>query len=154
MTPVVRVALLLMLLLLGCGHSNPGSLEGAWQSNRDLTLLEFREARSWTPEQWTKLSSPDFFGQMLYVFHGNHVIVVFDGECSPPSSFVIDSTSSQIRLPSSGPDKSDITLTLEGDRLFVPVSLLRGSFRETFTPTELDQATRRHPCVAEFLETS
>jgi hypothetical protein len=150
----MRVAVSFLLFLVGCNQLAAGHLEGAWQSNRDLTLHEFREARSWTPEQWGKLSSPDFFGHMLYVFHRNNVIVVFDGQCSPPSAFEIDSSLSQIRLHGAGPEGATVTLTLEEDRLYVPVSMLRGGLRETFTRTELGLAIQRHPCVGEFVVAS
>jgi hypothetical protein len=94
----MRVTVSFMLLLLGCGHPTRGPLEGAWLSNRDLTLYELREARNWTPEQWQKLSSPEFFGHMLYVFHGGHAITVFDALSRSPW-MAIGSTS---RSPFSG----------------------------------------------------
>jgi hypothetical protein len=147
----MRVVIIFMLLLLGCSDPAPGPLEGAWKSDRDLTLDAFRAGQSWTPEQWQKLSSPDLFGHLLYVFHRDSVITVFDGECSAPSSFEMDSASTQIRLSGTDSDGHTATLTLEGGRLYVPVLLLRGGLRETFTRTDLAPVVRRHACVGEFL---
>jgi hypothetical protein len=91
---------------------------------------------------------------MIYVFKLNHVIVVFDGECSAPSSFEINSSLSQIHLRGVGPDKDTVTLTLDEDRLYVPVSIVGDGVRETFTRTGLEFVIQRHPCVGEFVAAS
>lgn len=149
----MRRATALLLLVLGCGLPRVNALDGAWQSNRDLTLQEFRAKRSWTPEQWETLASQDMFGHMVYVFQGNQAIVVFDDLCSARSSFEKNSSASQILFPGTDPDEPPVAITREDDRLYVPVSLLRGGLRETFIRTELDLVVQRHPCVGDFVST-
>ena len=141
----MRAAIVALLGLFTCGHASV-SAEGAWQSDRDLTLAEFRQARKFTPEQWRLLSSPQFFGHMVYVLHGGSAVTVYDGECSAPTSYTVDAASKQIRF--SG---SDDAATLAGDRLHVPVSSLPGHLRETFTRVDLAAVVRRHPCLRELV---
>lgn len=144
----MRTLVAALVGLFTCGQPPFESLDGAWQSNRDITLAEFRQARSFTPEQWRLLSSPEFFGHMVYVFHGGSLVTVYEGECSAPLPYEADAASKQIHLPGSdGP----VTVTLDGDRLHVPVSLLPGRLRETFTRVDLAAVVRRHPCLREVV---
>jgi hypothetical protein len=143
----MRSVLVALLGLFTCGQ--PGFLpEGAWQSDRDLTLAEFRQARSFTPEQWRLLSSPEFFGHLVYVLHGGTVVTVYDGECSAPMSYSLDAPSRQVRF--SGPEVL-VVATLEGDQMHVPIPRIPGRLRETFSRVDLDAVVRRHPCLLELV---
>ena len=126
-------------------------LDGAWQSDRDLTLEELQREKTFSPQQWQLLSSPEFFGHMLYVFHRGSAITVFDGECSAPISYEVDTVSAKVRLASTGSNASAASLSLDRRRLHVPITLLPGGHRETFTRVDLEVARNRHPCVRAFL---
>jgi hypothetical protein len=55
---------LLLTVMKACSGPVTGGLEGAWQSNRDLTLAELRQAQSFTPDQRRALSDPTLFGHI------------------------------------------------------------------------------------------
>jgi hypothetical protein len=147
----MRAILLLLLTLAGCPTSK--APEGAWQSNRDLTLAEFRGARSFSQEQWKLLSAPTFFGHMIYVFSHDSVVTVYDGECSEPMRYEMDASHARIRLLGA-PSDANPELTLESDRLYVPVAIAGGKLRETFTPVDLQTAIQRYPCIRKALDLS
>ena len=144
----MRAILVALLGLLPCAQSTPSPIEGAWQSNRSLTLAEFREARSFTAEQWKLLSSPQFFGHMIYVFSDHAVITVYDGKCSEPMRYELDG-GTRIVLRDSGPNGETAILAFDGEHLRVPVSGLSGNLRETFTRVDLAGAARQNPCIRE-----
>src|SRR5262249_35015764 len=147
----MRAVFLLLLTLAGCPASK--APEGAWQSNRELTLAEFRGARSFSQEQWKLLSAPTFFGHMIYVFSSDSVVTVYEGQCSEPMRYEMDATHTRIRLLGGDAD-ANADLTLESDRMYVPVAILGGSLRETFTPVELQTAVKRYPCIQRALDRS
>jgi hypothetical protein len=153
----MRVGILaLFLALAGCVQGRPTPVEGAWQSNRDLTLAELHEARKFTPEQWRFLSDPTFFGQMVHIYRGSSGITVFEGKCSPPNAFrILDSQPGSVKLRYFDEflgEERTTTLTVEGDRLYVPISMLEGQLRETFTRVPVEEVKQRHPCTRTFLE--
>jgi len=139
-------AVLCVVALVACGRGS--SVEGAWQSDREVTLGELRQA-NFTPEQWRFLSSPDVFGKLVYVFHHGSLVTVYDGECSEPEAYSVDRASGRVRLAS----EPGMPLTLEGGYLRAPIAQLPGK-RETFSRIDLDAAVRRHPCVGSFVRSA
>jgi len=155
----MRYGILIVVLALSAsawaqGRHTP--VEGAWQSNRDLTLAELREAREFTREQWQLLSDPAFFGHMVHVYRGSSGTTVFEGKCSPTASFeLVDPRPGSVGVryfDDSWGEERTIKLEVDGDRLYVPISLLGGHLRETFTRVPVEDVVSRHPCTREFLE--
>ncbi len=146
------LALVLVLVLGACAQTTP--LEGGWQSNRELTLAELRQSRTFTPEQLEKLSRPDFFGHMVQIYRGDQILTVFQGECSQPQKFEIlesDARSIAIRYfdEESGGER-ELRLDLDGERLYVPFSIAKTDLREVFTRVPLTDIAHRHPCTRAF----
>jgi hypothetical protein len=145
----MRTFVLAVLALLKCAHPFSGGPDGAWQSNRELTVSELRQVRGLSPQQLQLLSSPDFFGHMVYVFSHGAAITVYEGECSAPMHYQVDG--SQIRFTDGEAAARAIRLTLDGDRLRVPIASLPGRPSETFTPVDLAGVSRQNACVKVFV---
>ena len=143
---------LLLFLLGSCVHTTP--IEGAWLSNRELTLAEIRSARNLTPQQLQKLSDPGFFGHMVHVYRGNRMLTVFDGECSEPVSFeILDSDKRSVTIryfdEQAGAER-DLLLDVGDNKLYVPFSIADSDLREVFRQVPLEAISNRHPCIREF----
>lgn len=151
-TEMRRISILFPLLLLACEQSE-FPLNGAWISDRGRTLAEFRETREFSDEQWSVLSDPTLFGQMVQVFVGGRAFVVFDGSCGAIADIRILSRSGpKIEAELETRDGvSKATFYFEGDRLKIPVRVFGGDVQETFSRISLAAAIQRHTCVAELL---
>ena len=146
----MKSVIVALLGLLTCAAPSLTPPEGAWRSNRDITLAELRQERSFTPEQWRMLSSPELFGHMIYVLYRGSAITVYEGECSEPMTYEVDPAAGRIRFAASESDGS-VLVALDGDRIRVPISILPGRLSETFKRTDLGAVMDRHPCVKDFV---
>jgi hypothetical protein len=144
------------ILLASCSGSETYTIEGAWQSDRDLTLADLRESREFTEKQWAFLSDPAFFGSMVQVYRGESAVVVFDGQCSPVTTFeIVRSEENLVSIRFSDEffeEERTVDLTTAADRLYVPIALLEGDLRETFTRISPAEAARQYPCLRSFVE--
>ena len=145
----MRTFVLAVVALLKCANPFSSGLDGAWQSNREITVGDLRQVRGLSAEQLRLLSSPDFFGHMIYVFNHGSAITVYEGECSAPVHYEVDG--SQVRFTEGDAETRATHLTLDGDRLRVPITRLPGHPNETFTHIDLGNAVRQNACVRAFV---
>jgi hypothetical protein len=145
----MRSVVLALVALLKCANPFSSGLDGAWQSNQELTLSDLRQVRALTAEQFRQLESPDLFGHMIYVFSNGSAITVYEGECSAPMHYEVDG--SQIRFTDGDAATRATRLSLDGDRLHVPIARLPGRPNETFTHIDLAAAIRQNACVRAFV---
>jgi hypothetical protein len=129
-----RIVLALTALLVGCAPGLPDQLEGAWQSNRPLTLVELSKAKGLSEEQIRTLSAPEFFGDLTVIYEdGIETAILLDTEWK-----------ARYRIVEEGPDYLDVEswdslaaerVTLRyrfrGEHLLVPVQDL--GFHEVFS---------------------
>jgi hypothetical protein len=143
-------ALALAIGLAACG--SPGlPVEGAWRSNRDLTLAGLEQLGGLSGEQWDVLSSPGLFGHVVLVYRGDQSVTVLEGECGPTVPFeVLDAGADAVTLRFFDPlfvEARTTTIELDEDRLLVPMAILDGQAREVFTRVPLEEVLGRYPCV-------
>ena len=68
MGSIRQIILALTALLAGCAPGLREQLEGTWQSNRPLTLVELSRAKGLSEEQIRTLSAPEFFGDLTVIY--------------------------------------------------------------------------------------
>jgi hypothetical protein len=142
--------LVLSTALVACG--SPGlPVEGAWQSNRELTLAGLEQLGGLSGEQWDVLSSPGLFGHVVLVYRGDRSLTVLEGECGPTVTFeVLDTGADAVTLRFFDPlfvEARTTTIELDEDRLLVPMAILDGHAREVFTRVPLPEVLGRYPCI-------
>jgi len=150
----MRSALLVSLLALACVASPlEPRLYGAWQSNRELTLAEFRKVPGITSERLKALSDPDLFGHLVTIYQPHDAIVIYEGECSISPYKVLDRSDSYVDI---GYYDSFFEESVERRIFFEPGSIwLRvGDAREIFSPAEFDKLEVQHSCLRTLLDTS
>jgi hypothetical protein len=151
----VVIAALLLASAAACNRQVETAVDEAWQSNRELTLAELELSGGFSEDEWRALSDPTLFGHMIHIYRGSVGVTVFEGQCSPENAFEIVSatdSSTEVRYFDDFYDEErTVLLTTDGDRLYVPMKLAKGQFRETFSRISAETVVRRHPCTRGFI---
>ena len=118
-------------------------------------LAALRESGNFDEEQWQFLSDPTLFGHMVLAYRGQSGITVFEGECYGPNAFeVVRSQSDSVTIryfDEFFEEERTTTLTVDGDRLYVPIASLKGQHREVFLRVPVAEVVQRHSCTKQFL---
>ena len=150
----MRNALLLSLLAVACAASpQEPRLYGAWQSNRELTLAEFRKVPGISRERLQALSDPDLFGHLITIYQPHEAIVIYEGECSISSYEVLERSDGYVDI---GYNDSFSGESVERRIFFEPGSIwLRvADAREVFSPADLDELEVQYSCLRTLLDTA
>jgi hypothetical protein len=148
-----HVLVILPLLSLACGLGTAPEIQGAWISNRDLTLASIAEAPGITTEDLELYSDPNLFGHMVHIWGERRGLAIFDGKCWPPVAYA--------RI-GRGPDHIDLLLwgpawlqvehkrvrLIEGG-LALPI--LDGRAQEILTPIDPSPVRDTYPCLQDHL---
>jgi hypothetical protein len=96
------------------------------------------------------------FGHMVHIYHGGYVLTVADDRRSSASRYEVagagPGTLSIRYFDGFGLEQRDLTLTLDEDRLYVPMLLLGRKAREVFTRVAIEDVMQRHPCTRAFVQ--
>ena len=149
----MRTLLLLLGVVMGCRSTGP--FEGAWRSDRDMTLKALSQVSTIGDVQRERLAKLEFFGHMLHVFSGSRWLTVFDNQCTDMAQMKGVVTGPRTRsVTFFNPVAKRVTTTtmeVDGDTLWVTIPLLPPGSREAFRRISLDEARRAHPCLSDLL---
>ncbi len=142
-------------LLIACATAGP-PLDGAWRSDRELTLARLDGILDTSPgARWEFLRDAEFFGHTVVLYRGNDVAHVYEGRCSrmPPVKVVASEPSAiTYRYFDVLHQRADTSrIEVDGDVLWVDVPLLGEGAREAFRRIPVEEAVADHPCLAEVM---
>ncbi len=130
-------------------------LDGAWKSNRELTLqgLDLDELDGVSEKGKALLQSEDFFGRMVQVFQNGVVATVFEGECTFGNFLVLSEEEEYLDVLLTDEDFMDgeeIRLYIVEGRFEHP--FMEGKGREVFTRITVAEAVGEHECLLAGIE--
>ncbi len=125
-------------------------LDGAWKSNRELTLLglDFDELHDVSEEGKELLKSENFFGRMVQVFQNGVSVVVFEGECIFGNFVVLTEEDGYLDVLFADNDfvnGEEKRLYIVDGRIELP--FMDGKGREVFSRITVAEAVAEHECL-------
>jgi len=150
----MRSALFLCVVALGCaGIQEEPRLYGAWKSNYERTVSEFKAVPDITAEQIAALSDPELFGHMIQIYGPREAIVIYESECTRTLYEVVARAESHVDITYYDEfSEEQITkrIYFEPGAIWLPV----GKAREIFSEFDLEAAKAEHECLGPLLDTS
>jgi hypothetical protein len=148
----MRSVLILCVVALSCGDPAPEPrLLGAWKSNYELTISEFRSAPDVTAEQLELLSDPELFGHMIAVYGPKATVVIYGGECALTPYEVVSRSDTYVDIRYDDAlleERTTRRIFFENGIMWIPV----GKAREIFTLVDLEAVKAEHECLEALLD--
>ncbi len=150
----MRSAVAICVVALGCASvQEDPRLYGAWKSNWERTVAEFKAVPDITAEQLAALSDPELFGHMIQIYGPGEAIVIYEGECTRTPYEVVGRAESYVDITY----YDDFLEEQATKRIFFEpgaIWLRVGKAREIFTKIDVEAAKAEHACLSPLLGAS
>jgi hypothetical protein len=148
----MRSAVLLFIVALGCiSTQHDPRLYGAWKSNYDLTVAEFKKVPGITSEQLTALSDPELFGHMVQVYAPGEAIVIYEGECTRTAYEIVERADSYVDIryyDEFNEEQTTKRIFFEPGAIWLRV----GKAREIFSKVDLEAIANEYECLTPLVD--